>query len=397
MKKILSLLAISFSIAFAYAEKDFHGWWTFSGKFEPIDPVVSYAIMSEFGTRDVPFSTQLNLAISGGDYKFLQFEANRKCVSTIINCPGWRFRNNKIEIENSNIQIEIISAKEIDIYQYNQKYTLKKAGTVEQFKKWVNQKEQEQAKAKKQKEEEAKANKEAERKHAEWLASPEGAKWQKAEEEKTKQREKYVQDSIEAVEAMLKAMLKNGLTDTRNGNKYKVVRIGKQVWMAENLNYKTEGSKCYGEGGEINIDGDKIKLSNDDVQALCKKTGRLYNNFDQTIVCPSGWRLPSDEEWQILVDFVGGKEIAGKKLKSKDFWNGTDDYGFSALPAGRGEPGEGGASGRFFFYGLDETSTWFTQFDDHDNWYWSMNSKSSSVGRGLNNRKGWFSIRCVKN
>ena len=172
MKKMFSkftftvgfMLAISFSSTFAYTEKDFHGWWTFSGNFEQIDPVVSYAIMSAIGTRDVPFKTQLDLAMKNRDYKFLQFEPNGKCASTIINCQGWRFRNNNIEIESSNIQVKIISAKVIDIYQYKQKvYTLKKAGTIEQFRKWVDAqgKEWEKKEAIKRAEREAQELKEA--------------------------------------------------------------------------------------------------------------------------------------------------------------------------------------------------------------------------------------------
>jgi len=383
MKKILSLLAISFSLAFAYTEKDFQGWWTFSGKFEPLDPMfVVMATTNEYGTRYISFDILVDLAITTGSYKFLQFEANRKCSSTIINCPGWRFRNNKIEIENSNIQIEIISTKEIDIYQYNQKYTLKKAGTVEQFKKWVNQITQEQAKARKQKEEkEAKEKKEAERKQAEWLASPEYAELQKAEAEKAKQREKYVKDSIEAVDALIK----NGLTDSRDSNKYKVVKIGNQIWMAENLNYKTKNSRCYGEESEKDetiVDMEKIKLPNDEIQRICKLLGRLYNWLEATASCPSGWHLPSYDEWNTLEKFAGGYSKAAKKLKAKDFWNvaGTDDYGFSALPAGGGfTKKDGGISFNYLaLYG----HWWVNYYDDYYKSPTYMNIEDKKIYKG---------------
>jgi len=394
MKKILSLLAISFSLAFAYTEKDFQGWWTFSGKFEPLDPMfVVMATTNEYGTRYISFDILVDLAITAGSYKFLQFEANRKCSSTIINCPGWRFRNNKIELENSNIHIEIISAKEIDIYQYNQKYTLKKAGTVEQFKKWVNQITQEQAKARKQKEEaEAKAKKEAERKQAEWLASPEYAELQKAEAEKAKQREKYVKDSIEAVDALIK----NGLTDSRNSNKYKVVKIGNQMWMAENLNYKTKDSRCFGEESEKDktyIDGEKVKIPNDEIQNICKKLGRLYNWETAKTACPSGWHLPNFDEWSILEKFVGSYLA---KLKAKDFWkDGTDDYGFSALPAGGGYiEKDGGIS---FNYLGKYGGWWANYYEDYykSPMYMSMNDKNfRPVYEGVN-KTDLKSVRCV--
>jgi uncharacterized protein (TIGR02145 family) len=115
-------------------------------------------------------------------------------------------------------------------------------------------------------------------------------------------------------------------TDARDGKIYKTVKIGEQVWMAENLNFKTENSRCYG-----------------DDEANCKKYGRLYGcDEERTEVCPKGWHLSSREEWNILVQIAGGIDVAGKKLKSKNGWenyegkngNGTDEFGFSALPSG---------------------------------------------------------------
>ncbi|MCI6874508.1 fibrobacter succinogenes major paralogous domain-containing protein, partial [Hallerella sp.] len=144
-------------------------------------------------------------------------------------------------------------------------------------------------------------------------------------------------------------------------NTYKTVKIGEQVWMAENLNYadsvKTpslkENSWCYG-----------------NVAANCEKYGRLYTwaaaidsvklatdadnpldcGYGKTCglsgtvqgICPSGWHLPSRDEWDTLITAVGGSSTAGTALKSTSGWssdegpsgNGTDAFGFSALPAG---------------------------------------------------------------
>ncbi|MCL1966276.1 MAG: zinc-ribbon domain-containing protein [Fibromonadales bacterium] len=119
-------------------------------------------------------------------------------------------------------------------------------------------------------------------------------------------------------------------TDPRDGKVYKTVKIGNQVWMAENLAYDAPGSKCY-----------KSDPAN------FKKYGLLYDWGTAMKVCPSGWHLPSQEEWQTLVDFVGGDEIAGKKLKAINGWQsnegkpggGTDNFGFAALPGGRGLSG----------------------------------------------------------
>jgi len=116
-------------------------------------------------------------------------------------------------------------------------------------------------------------------------------------------------------------------TDKRDGKTYRTVKIGKQTWMAENLNYKTGKSVCY-----------------DNKESNCQKYGRLYDWKTAMKACPAGWHLPSDEEeWEALTDFVGGEETAGTKLKSKTGWStdkgykaATDDYGFSALPGGLG-------------------------------------------------------------
>jgi len=115
---------------------------------------------------------------------------------------------------------------------------------------------------------------------------------------------------------------------------FRSVKIGTQTWMVENLNDPSKGGKCYG---------------ND--ESNCEKYGRLYTWNEAMKACPTGWRLPSNDEWQTLVNFAGGVEVAdfaggcgykvaGTKLKAKNGWledgNGTDDYGFSALPGGSG-------------------------------------------------------------
>jgi len=128
-------------------------------------------------------------------------------------------------------------------------------------------------------------------------------------------------------------------TDTRDGQTYKTVKIGTQTWMAQNLNYKTDSSWCY--------DNDTF---------YCNKYGRLYKWNVAMTACPAGYHLPSREEWNGLGQIVGGERMlfvntediywyrgAGNFLKTKSGWseyrgkngNGTDNYGFSALPGGR--------------------------------------------------------------
>jgi len=120
------------------------------------------------------------------------------------------------------------------------------------------------------------------------------------------------------------------LIDTRDGKEYRTVAIGSQTWMAENLNYNASGSVCY----EKN-------------ESYCWKYGRLYRwEKAKKEACPRNWHLPSEDEWEVLVNFAGGEKFAGKKLKAANGWdydyengsigNGTDNYGFTALPGGLG-------------------------------------------------------------
>ena len=111
------------------------------------------------------------------------------------------------------------------------------------------------------------------------------------------------------------------LIDSRDGQAYRTVTIGSQIWMAENLNYKVDGSRCYGDSIEN-----------------CTKYGRYYTWEAALEACPQGWHLPNEREWNTLLD------IAGTNLQSTTGWakdnyeygynfNGNDDYGFTALPS----------------------------------------------------------------
>ena len=120
---------------------------------------------------------------------------------------------------------------------------------------------------------------------------------------------------------------KESFIDERDGQKYEYVTIGSQVWMAKNLNYEIADSKCY--------DND---LEN------CEKCGRLYNWFMATTenICPEGWRLPNEDDWNTLNRTAGDSPKADDRLVTKTGWkscswnenNCTDSYGFSALACG---------------------------------------------------------------
>jgi uncharacterized protein (TIGR02145 family) len=108
--------------------------------------------------------------------------------------------------------------------------------------------------------------------------------------------------------------------DSREVKSYKTVKIGMQTWMAENLNYFLDNTSiCYKDS------------------SICNKYGKLYTYETANRVCPSGWHLPNNKEWQTLIDLAGGKGTAGKNLKSISIWSTrllNDKFNFNALPGG---------------------------------------------------------------
>ena len=171
------------------------------------------------------------------------------------------------------------------------------------------------------------------------------------------------------------------MTDARDGQTYKIVKIGDQVWMAQNLNFKTDSSFCY-----------------DNEESNCTRYGRLYKWAAAKSVCPSGWHLPSKTEWETMFDSVGGSSIAGSKLKSTFGWddfegksgNGTDDFGFSALPAGYWKSGG--------YYNLKGISARFWSSTKlYDNAYFMyLYYANDGVNLGDDSNGYGFSVRCVK-
>ena len=157
--------------------------------------------------------------------------------------------------------------------------------------------------------------------------------------------------------------------------------------MAENLNYKTEESYCYNDSAEY-----------------CAKYGRLYtsaaaeqgcNSQWCSGICPDDWRLPRDKDLQNLIDLVGSYVIS-YKLKSTYGWyndlNGTDSYGFSALPAGvRDEKGVYDEIGkRALFWRINEYADLnvFNIYYDY--------SRTTTPVEVFNKRNYAVSVRCVK-
>jgi uncharacterized protein (TIGR02145 family) len=178
--------------------------------------------------------------------------------------------------------------------------------------------------------------------------------------------------------------------DSRDGQTYKWVRIGDQVWMAENLNYKTGNCWCYKNMG-IN----------------CYKYGRLYDWKTARIVCPSGWHLPTDNEWKILEMYLRISQSEsyerhwsygtdeGKKLKNTSDWNskgnGTDAVGFTALLGGYRSYG-----GNFRNLGDDGSWCSATALNSTRVWYRYLSYGYARVYRDYYDKEDGFSVRCVR-
>lgn len=131
------------------------------------------------------------------------------------------------------------------------------------------------------------------------------------------------------------------------GNTYKILKIGNQFWLAENLKtYKyNDGStiKSFVSDSLWNLDTLGAVCHYDNKSENTKIYGAMYNWFavKSNKLCPLGWKVPSSSDWDTLSTFLGGDEIAGDKLKEQGnlHWvapndNATDVFGFSALPAG---------------------------------------------------------------
>ena len=204
------------------------------------------------------------------------------------------------------------------------------------------------------------------------------------------------------------------MTDSRDGKTYKTVKIGNQTWMAENLNYadstKTPSlmgkSWCFGnDSHKCGVTGrlytwaaaiDSVKLATDaDNPQDCgyKKTCTLPAKVQG--ICPTGWHLPTYAEGNALFTAVGGGSTAGKVLKSQSGWyddgNGTDAFGFSALPAGYRYYNGG------FYGGGDFAFFWSSsEYDSGYAYRMGLTFDSGTANQSDHYKGAGYSVRCLK-
>jgi uncharacterized protein (TIGR02145 family) len=223
----------------------------------------------------------------------------------------------------------------------------------------------------------------------------------------------YVDVLLQRIEDLELAHI--GFTDARDSIHYKVVKIGNQMWMAENLRYLPSvvgpgtGSQTdpyyYVYGYDGTVVADAKATSNYSYYGVLYNWPAVMNGATSSTsnpsglqgVCPTGWHLPSDAEWQELTDYLGGIDVAGGKLKERGTkpWTSpntgaTNETGFTALPGGyRNSAG----FGAILEYG----------------YWWSASESSSSNAYNLNlhytyrgvyrdniTKEMGHSVRCVK-
>lgn len=172
--------------------------------------------------------------------------------------------------------------------------------------------------------------------------------------------------------------------DSRDGQEYKTIGIGNTIIMAENLRYVTDGAVFY--------DNNPVNGS---------VYGLLYTWETALEACPTGWRLPTRNEYDMIRGYLGGENIAGGKLKMSgtEFWLspnqfGSNETGFSAVGAGGYYPGQ------LDFYGLKESTTFWTQTEATEDLVWSVvlsyTTNNMYIQNTTRKETGYFSVRCIK-
>ena len=205
-------------------------------------------------------------------------------------------------------------------------------------------------------------------------------------------------------------------TVTFDGYTYDLVAIGDQCWFAENLRTEhytngdgipdflynnewestTNGARSvfgeYGACEDFNPDGNAC-----DSTFSLNEYGRLYNWYavdDSRGLCPTGWHVPTDEEWTVLTDFLGGLSVAGNEMKTTYGWyqggNGTNSSGFSGLPGGFRT-----TYGAFNGAGING-GWWSSSTNDSYAWGRYLDYSDPDVYRDYFPPRYGFSVRCLK-
>ncbi|MCD4745042.1 MAG: fibrobacter succinogenes major paralogous domain-containing protein, partial [Bacteroidales bacterium] len=205
-----------------------------------------------------------------------------------------------------------------------------------------------------------------------------------------------------------------------DGNTYNTVQIGSQCWMAENLKTTTYQNgtpipNVTDDGAWFNLTTGAYVWYDNDI-SWKDLYGALYNWYatvDANGLCPTGWHVPTNDEWTALTDFIGGTASPhGNELKScrqvnsPQGWgcntsehprwnesseNGTDNYGFSGLPGG-----DRSGSGNFYYVG--DYGLWWSSAEGSSSgsWYRGLTYYDGAVGVSSSSKQDGFSVRCLR-
>jgi len=187
---------------------------------------------------------------------------------------------------------------------------------------------------------------------------------------------------------------------------FSILRVGTQEWMGKNLNTdkfsngeSIPEAKTRQEWTEAGLSGKAAWCYFNNDPSSNEKHGKLYNWHvvsDPRGICPQGWRVPTDEDWNKLTESLGGLEEAGLKLISNRRWNnGVLPQDLSKIP---------GLSGGYRcdignFYDNNESGYWWTlsELSKADSWDRSLDIKKTSMKRTSGNKGNGESIRCIRN
>jgi len=195
----------------------------------------------------------------------------------------------------------------------------------------------------------------------------------------------------------------DGICDWNDGDSYETVLIADQLWMLENLMVTQ-----YSNGDIITNMNSNSACSDqsngaysvyDNTPSNTNIYGNLYNWYavnDDRGICPDGWHVPSDDGWTILIDYLGGKGVAGGKMKETGIthWNSpntgaTNESGFTALPSGKYQ-GSHDSMGKYGYF-------WSNSAIGGNGSFWQLAHNNPDAYNGITNKTVAMSVRCINN
>ena len=201
----------------------------------------------------------------------------------------------------------------------------------------------------------------------------------------------------------------NATVKDSDGNLYHTVKIGNQVWMVENLKTtkfrdgstipNVSDNSTWGNYGILN-NGAFCDYNN--TATYSNTYGKLYNWYavtDERNICPTGWHVPTNAEWEALISFLGGQTVAGGLMKEKGTThcsgsnNGaTNSSGFTAIPGGCRQVENG------MFYGNGTSCTWwsYSEINVQTAWYCQLYFNQTSINRMAFDKASGCSVRLIK-